>query len=699
MKKMATVGGAWLSNMLSVKSASGLVFTLAFASILAACGGKPSPGGSSSGGSPAVSLLALFAGNPDGYGNSDGTGPAARFTTATAIAVDGAGNTYVADSDDHTIRKISAAGVVTTLAGTNGTCANNDGTGSSAGFCNPKAVALDDAGNVYIADNRNHTIRKITPAGVVTTLAGMAGVSGSTDGTGSTARFNYPQGIAVDHAGTVYVADQYNHTIRKITPAGEVTTLAGMADAPGSADDTGSAARFNYPQGVVLDAAANLYVTDTSNRTIRKITPTGIVTTLAGTAGNSGSADGNGAEASFTNPWGITIDKGTSTIYVTDQSGIRKIAANGMVTTLADTGTNSAGTAAHAGIPQGIAVDSAGTLYLAENVVIRKIATTGLVTTLAGAAPIAGREDGMGSAARFSEPRGTTVDRSGNVYVADYGNSTIRKIAPTGLTSTFADLAAGSGTSSTATSGASGYVAVDGAGNVYATTGSNNTIVKITPNGAISTLAGTPGKSGIVDATGAEARFSWPGGIAVDGAGNVYVADSGNHAVRMITPAGKTTTLAGLATEAASIDGIGTAARFNSPLGIAVDNAGNVFVGDWADHTIRKIAPTGAVTTLAGAAGKIGSADGTGANARFHGPDGVAVDELGNVYVADSGNHTIRKITPAGVVTTVVGQAGMASFTPGALPGLLTFPIGVAVGGGSLYLTTNNAVAKVSKVP
>ena len=203
-------------------------------------------------------------------------------------AVDSNGNIYVADYGNHTIRKITPTGIVTTLAGSSGITGSSDGTGSAARFSFPSGVAVDKAGNVYVADQGNDTIRKVTPAGEVTTLAGLAGRTGSADGTGSVARFFAPHDVAVDGAGNVYVPDAGN-TIRKITGAGVVTTFAGTAFSSGFADGTGSAARFFEPTGVAVDAAGNVYVADSLNYTIRKITPAAAVTTLAG-ATSAGSA-------------------------------------------------------------------------------------------------------------------------------------------------------------------------------------------------------------------------------------------------------------------------------------------------------------------------------------------------------------------------------------------------------------------------
>ena len=335
--------------------------------------------------------------NGSGSVNSNGailtvTGPApAGFVFPAALAVDAAGNVYVADSGNNTIRKITSAGVVSTLAGLTGSSGSADGTGSAARFFAPQGIAVDAASNVYVGDTANFTVRKITPAGVVSTLAGSAGSSGSTDAAGSAARFAAPQGIAVDAAGTVYVADSSNFTIRTISPAGVVSTLAGSPGSLGSADGIGSAARFFNPTSVAVDAAGNVYVTDFSNHTIRKITPAAVVTTLAGSVGNLGSTDGTGTAARFSNP-------------------------------------------------RGAAVDAAGNVYVADfnNNTVRKITPAGVVTTMAGTASIPGNADGTGSAARFRFPRDVAVDAAGNVFVADTDNNSIRKITPAGVVTTFA---------------------------------------------------------------------------------------------------------------------------------------------------------------------------------------------------------------------------------------------------------------------
>ena len=332
---------------------------------------------------PAPLTVSTLAGQPLISGDTDGTGNVARFNYPSGIAVDNAGNLYLADTDNHTIRKIVAStGAVTTLAGVAGSSGSPDGTGSAARFNNPSGVAVDGAGNIYVADTMNNTLRKVTASGVVSTLAGLAGSAGSLDGTGTAALFQGPQGLAIDTTGSkLYLADTNNHTIRKVVPStGVVTTVAGLAGNSGSSDGLGSLARFNYPSGVAVDGAGNLYVADTDNHTIRFIATTGLVSTLAGLAGNSGGADGPASIARFNSP-------------------------------------------------SDLAMDSSGNVYVADtdNFTIRKVVpSAGVVSTLAGLAGTSGSADGLGSVVRFFHPAGIVVDSSSNLYVADTNNHTVR---------------------------------------------------------------------------------------------------------------------------------------------------------------------------------------------------------------------------------------------------------------------------------
>lgn len=329
----------------------------------------------------------------------------------------------------------SAQSTITNFAGLAGNAGSTDGAGSSARFNSPTGVAVDSSGNVYVVESVNNTLRVITAVSDVTTLAGTAGTVGSTDSTNSAARFKTPSSVAVDTSGNIYIADYGNHTIRKVTSTGTVTTFAGLAGSPGTADGTGTAARFNSPAGVAVDSSGNVYVADAANCCIRKITPGGGVTTLAGTAGTFGTTDGTGAAARFFLPFGVAVDSSGS-VYVADtyNQTIRKVTAGGVVTTFAGTAgspgsTDGTGTAALFRSPRSVAVDSSGNVFVADydNDVIRKISSAGVVLTLAGSAGVKGSTDADGAAARFRGPSGIAVDIAGNIYIADSGNHTIRR--------------------------------------------------------------------------------------------------------------------------------------------------------------------------------------------------------------------------------------------------------------------------------
>ncbi|MCX6725052.1 MAG: NHL repeat-containing protein, partial [Candidatus Saccharibacteria bacterium] len=333
-------------------------------------------GGNPVGVSNVVSTLA----GSGSAGSADGIGTAASFKTPTGIAVDNSGNIYVADNGNNKIRKITPAGVVNTLAGS-GSVGSNNGTSSSASFNGPYSVAVDNSFNVFVADYQNYKIRQVNSAGDVTTFAG-SGNQVSIDGTGTNASFNYPSGIAQDNAGNKYVTDVVGHKIRKITPSGVVTTFAGSGSY-GFADGTATAAKFYWPTGIVVDAMGYVYVADYGNNRIRKITPAGEVTTLAG-SGSAGSDNGTGLSASFNHPKSLALD-GAGNLYVADMS----------------------------------------------NNYIRKVTPSGVVTTFAGNGAT-GSTDGVLASASFYEPNGVAVDGTGNIYVADMGNNKIRKIASSG---------------------------------------------------------------------------------------------------------------------------------------------------------------------------------------------------------------------------------------------------------------------------
>lgn len=648
----------------------------------------------------------LFAGSPGGAGWYDGAASEARFSRPAGIAVDSSGNVYVAESRNCTIRKVTPDGTVTTLAGVARSCGYVDGPGSEARFSEPHGLAIDGSRNLYVSDRSYSIIRKVTPLGEVTTLAGEAGSSGSADGTGSAARFSQPAGLCVDANGDILVADYYNHTIRKITPAGVVTTVAGLAGVPGSADGTGSAARFKHPAGLAVDGSGNIYISDSSNQTIRKMTPGGVVTTVAGLAGSTGSADGAGAAARFLTPWGIVADA-AGNLTIADQTNhtIRRMTPAGVVTTFAGLvssrgSSDGTGSAARFDSPSGVSIDRSGNLYVTDwqGHAIRKITPAAVVTTFAGRASASGSVDATGSAARFNYPSGLTTDAGGNVYVADMENQTVRKVTPAGAVTTLAGMpgtyGSADGTGSAARFDYPWGAAVDGSGNIYVSDVNNFKIRKVTQGGVVTSLAGS-GSFGTSDGAGSAASFGLLADLTVDGSGNIYAADYYSHTIRKVTPAGVVTTFAGTAAASGSSDGTGSAARFHYPYGVAVGSGGNLFVADTGNQTIRKATPAAAVTTFAGTAGGNGSGDGTGSAARFSSPLSLATDSSGNIYVADGSlNYMIRKITPAAVVTTIGGTVYSDATVDGTgSEARFTRTAGLTVAGsGNVYVADVNAI-------
>ena len=333
--------------------------------------------------------------------DENGTTNLATFSQPNALVVDNSGNIYIADTNNYKIRKISPTGVVTTFAGS-GKYSSVDGLGTAASFQNPTGIAIDGIGNLYVTDLSK--IRKITPAGMVTTFAG-SDTQGSADGIGTAASFFGLEGIAIDGLGNFYVTDGSKRNIRKINPSGLVTTLAGGGGAQWATDGIGTAASFISPRGIALDGSGNIFVSESNNGLIRKISPSGVVTTFAGSG-----QYGLGTAASFRFPYGLACDS-LGNLYVADgtDNKIRKISPLGMVSTFAGNGTSghTDGLAANASFygSIGLTVDTLGNFFVSENIKIRKISTTGIVTTIAGTDSY-GTEDGTGIEARFNSPKG-----------------------------------------------------------------------------------------------------------------------------------------------------------------------------------------------------------------------------------------------------------------------------------------------------
>jgi uncharacterized protein (TIGR03437 family) len=667
-------------------------------------------------------IVTTVAGSQWVFRGDGGPANSAPLGPIKGVAVDSAGDFFVTDSGNNIVVKVSPAGVLTIVAG-NGIpgFSGDGGPATSASLSAPTGVALDTAGNLYIADGGNDRVRKVTVGGTITTVAGN-GVRGySKDGGAATSASLYsPNDVAVDGAGTLYIVDTFNHRIRKVDPAGTITTVAGNGTARFSGDGgPATTAALNKPSGVAAGAAGNIYIADTDNNRVRKVALSGIITTVAGNGAAGYSGDGGPAtSASLGGPHGLALDI-AGNLYIADTQNfrIRKVSADGTTTTVAGdgwgrfTGDGGPATAASLDQPSGVTVDAAGNLYIADynNQRIRKVTSGGIITTVAGdgGSKFSG-DGGPAIGASLAEPAGVAVDRAGNLYIADARSQRVRKVSPTGTISTVAgngtqDFSGDGGPATSASLSWPKGVAVDSAGNLYVADDENLRIRKVSPGGTISTVAGngTVGFSGD-GGPATNAWLHWPHGVAPDSAGNLYIADAGNHRIRKVNSAGTITTVAGNGSAGFSGDGsLATSASLNYPRGVAVDGAGNVYIADALNNRIRKIAPAGTITTVAGNGNPGYSGDGGPATrGSLKSPYGVALDGAGSLYIADSGNGRIRKVGPDGTITTIAGN-GTAGFSGDGGPAAsasLSFTKGVAVDGtGNLYIadTGNRRIRKV----
>ena len=652
-------------------------------------------------------------------------GPAtsAEINNPYGVTVDLSGNIFIADSYNQRIRKVDISGVITTVAGSGADGFHGDGgPATSAAFHLPLAVAVDASGNIYIADNGTGRIRKVDTSGVITTVAGnnrLGGYSGD-GGPAASAELNYPQGVAVDSSGNLYIADFGNHRIRKVDASGVITTVAGNGT-EGYSGDGGPAtsAEFDHPSSVAADSSGNIYIADSYNHRIRKIDASGVITTVAGNGTDGFSGDGGPATAAQLDyPSSVTVDF-SGNIYTAANFNhrIRKVDTSGVITTFAGNGTEGfsgdggPATLAELDHPSSVAADSSGNIYIADfvNNRIRKVNTSGIITTVAGQGITGFNGDGgLASLAEVHHPSGVAVNPSGNIYIAELYTHRIRKVDTSGGITTVAGngtfgFSGDGGPATAAELNQPSSVAVDSAGNIYIADSYNNRIRKVDTSGGITTVAGngTFGFSGDGGpATAAE--LNQPSSVAVDSAGNIYIADSYNNRIRKVDTSGGITTVAGNGTFGFSGDGgPATAAELNQPSSVAVDSAGNIYIADSANNRIRKVDTSGGITTVAGN-GTFGfSGDGGPATAaELNQPEGMAVDSAGNIYIADYYNNRIRKVDTSGAITTVAGNGtkGFSGDGGSATSTELNYPTGVAVdSSGNIYIADsyNNRIREV----
>jgi trimeric autotransporter adhesin len=633
-------------------------------------------------------------------------------------AVDASGAVYF--SNLNSVFKIDAAGVLTRIAGNGRAGFSGDGGPAAQAQLNgPQGVAVNAAGDVYIADRDNHRVREVTPDGVIATVAGNGTAGFFGDGGAATdGQLNQPTGLAVDASGNLYIADPATHCVREVLLDGSITTVAGNGGPgfSGYSGDGGAAqlADLSTPEAVAVDTAGNLYIVDTSNNDVRQVSTSVVITTVAGNQTIGYSGDGGASiSAQLNQPYDVAVD-GSGNLYILQYADgrIRKVSSKGIITTVAGNGSSGFGgdggaaTSAQLSLPKGVASDAAGNLYIADsgNDRIRKVSTAGTISTVAGSGLFSYSGDGSPAAsAQLNGPLGAAVDASGNVYLADTNNHRVRVVSSTGVITTLAGNGSpgfggdGGGAAAAQLNTPSG-LAIDG-GTLYIADTGNNRVRAVSPQGVITTVAGngSPGYSGDGGAA-ANAQLYAPVGVAVDGAGNVYIAEFSNSRIRKVSPGGLITTVAGTGVAAYAGDGgPATSAYLNGPSALAVDAAGNLYIADTRNHCVREVTPDGVIITAAGTGVAGYSGDGGGAtSAQLLAPAGVAVDNAGNLYITEASNR-IRKVFLDGSIRRIAGNGLVGYSGDGglAIGARLNGPSEIAVdNAGKLYVAEagNNSI-------
>jgi len=668
---------------------------------------------------PAQNTISTVAGRSWAFSGGGGAANQAPIGPIGGMAT-AAGNIYVADPGNNMVFKLSATTLVI-LAGNGNPGYSGDGVAAtSTTLDGPRGVAVDAAGNVYIADTQNHRVRKVDLSGMISTIAGtgVCGFGGDA-GPGTAAQLCSPKALAVDTGSNVYVADAGNYRVRKIAAGGTITTVAGNR-ASGYAGDNGLAtlAQLGLPSGLAV-TNGDLYIADEANNRVRKVSG-GTITTFVGDGTASCNGDGGAAVvAQVYSPRGLAFDAaGNLYIAAPPCSKLRMVNGSGVISTVAGTGvadyTGDGGpaTTATMGLPSSVAADAAGDIYIGDeaNYSLRKVDTTGKISTFGGnGAYRYGGDGGAATSARLNAPAKVARDSNGNLYVADQYNHRIRKIVPGGAITTIAGTGVYgfSGDGGAATLARLRYpagVAVDATGIVYFSDTYNARVRKIDSSGNISTVAGgganLPGDG--LPAT--QAQLKLPAGLSFDAAGNLYIADAYDYRVRKVAPDGTITTAVGNGLSGFAGDsGPATAARLNGAWGVAADAAGNLFIADTLNQRIRRVI-AGAITTVAGNGVHGYSGDGAAATlAQLGAPYGVALDAAGDLLIADTDNSVVRKVTTGGVISTVAGNGigGFAGDNGPAASASLNGPSGLLIDpSGNLYIadTDNDRIRMVTAI-
>ncbi|HUB79243.1 MAG TPA: IPT/TIG domain-containing protein [Bryobacteraceae bacterium] len=664
-----------------------------------------SPAHAADGSPRAVYNIATVAGSAS---LGDG-GPAidAQIGTIQGVATDGAGNVYLSDTTHNLVRRIGTTGLITTVAGTGTEGFSGDGgpaTGAQLHF--PYGLAVDVNGNLYIADLGNNRVRRVSPDGTIQTFAGSAGEGSSGDGGPAiSAQMLSPRNLAIDSSGNVYISEFGAHRVRKVTPDGAISTAAGTGIA-GFAGDYGpaTAAQLAFPTGLACDNSGNIYIADSENRRIRQVLPNGAIVTYLG-----------GAEITLASPIAVAVDAAGDLLVGDSTPEVHEYSVKGNWTVVAGTsspgfaGDDGPATEAELVNPLDLAIDPAGDLYIADQHRVRQVNPAGIIRTAAGADYLYGIGDGgAATAAELYLPSAVALDSGGNLYIADAGTNRVRQVSPAGTIATVA------GTGNAAPGGEAlpavttplmtpTAVALDASGNLLIVESGANRIRAVGPDGLVRTIAGT-GVTGLgADSLPAtQAQLTVPQGLCLDRSGNLYIADTGNSRILRAPPGGLISTAAGNGAAGFAGDGgPASIAQLNQPAACAVDSAGNLYIADTYNHRIRKVDSTGNIITVAGTGvAGTGGDEGAATAAGLNAPRGIAVDDNGNLYISDTGNNTIRQVTPDGAIHTIAGTGaeGFAVDDGPALSAWLDSPGGILLdGSGDLYFadTNNNRIRRL----
>ena len=613
-------------------------------------------------------ILTFAAGAFNTPGSSGDGGPAtgALLFAPTGVAADGQGNIYILEANGQRLRKIDRTGTISTLA--------QFPSGGS------QQIAVDANGNVYAGQPAPCYVTKVDPSGNVSVFAGNGTCGTSGDGGPANSASIFPgSGMTVDSAGNLYLADSFSHQIRKIDTKGIITTVPGGTQ-PANATPSCSAADSGFvPSGIAVDSAGNLYGAIVAG-CIRKLSPAGVVTPIAGNGTRGFSGDGGPAiQAELDSPAAITMDQ-AGNLYFVDNGRVRKVNPAGAISTVGGPASTyydekRPATSVYLGVTNGIAIAADGTSYVSDYAQVFRISPAGIISTVAGNGAVGyGGDGGPANAALLNYAAGVALDAPGAVYIADELNSRVRKVSPDGTITTVA----GNGTAGFSGDGGQATdaelmnpegLAIDSEGNLYIADSGNARVRKVTPQGIITTIAENRQPGNLADGGPAiSVQLTSPNSVALDTAGNLYIADGGAHGIRKLDASGVITKIASTGQPGFTGDGgPASAASLSYPHGVAVDSHGNIFILDAGNNVVRKIDTTGTISTVgltranAPANLNLNLIDDDGSTKMPGGA--IALDSNGNLYIADWADSVLLKGVPTSSML-LSSAANAATFPP-----------------------------------